>query len=166
MAQQILLDPLLSMPTIYVLGALTLLIVGVSIWRGLKGWPYRLAAGAVLLAALLNPSLQDEDREPLSDIVLVVTDASASQDLSDRPTQTDEALSALEAEIAALGMEIRLATVGDAPDNAGTLLMGELTRMLAEVPRAPRRRRDPADRRSVARRGSRARHARAESTPS
>jgi len=70
MAQQILLDPLLSMPTIYVLGALTLLIVGVSIWRGLKGWPYRLAAGAVLLAALLNPSLQDEDREPLSDIVL------------------------------------------------------------------------------------------------
>jgi len=136
MAQQILLDPLLSMPTIYVLGALTLLIVGVSIWRGLKGWPYRLAAGAVLLAALLNPSLQDEDREPLSDIVLVVTDASASQDLSDRPTQTDEALSALEAEIAALGMEIRLATVGDAPDNAGTLLMGELTRMLAEVPRA------------------------------
>jgi len=136
MAQQILLDPLLSMPAIYVLGALTLLIVGVSIWRGLKGWPYRLAAGAVLLAALLNPSLQDEDREPLSDIVLVVTDASASQDLSDRPTQTDEALSALEAEIAALGMEMRLATVGDAPDNAGTLLMGELTRMLAEVPRA------------------------------
>jgi hypothetical protein len=33
-------------------------------------------------------------------------------------------------------MEMRLATVGDAPDNAGTLLMGELTRMLAEVPRA------------------------------
>ncbi len=136
MAQQILFDPLLSMPLIYVLGALTLLIVGFSIWRGLKGWPYRLAAGAVLLAALLNPSLQTEDREPLSDIVLVVTDASASQDLSDRPTQTEEALTTLEAEIAALGMEMRLATVGDAPDNAGTLLMGELTRMLAEVPRA------------------------------
>jgi hypothetical protein len=33
-------------------------------------------------------------------------------------------------------MEMRLATVGDAPDNAGTLLMAELTRMLAEVPRA------------------------------
>jgi hypothetical protein len=136
MAQQILFDPLLSMPAIYVLGALTLLIVAVSVWRGLKGWPYRLAAGAVLLAALLNPSLQTEDREPLSDIVLVVTDASASQELSDRPSQTEAALSELEAEIAALGMEMRLATVGDALDNGGTLLMGELTRMLAELPRA------------------------------
>jgi hypothetical protein len=136
MAQQILFDPLLAMPLIYGLAALTLLIVGVSIWRGLRGWPFRLAAGVVLLAALLNPSLQTEDREPLSDIVLVVVDASASQDLSDRPSQTEVALTELEAEIAGLGMEMRLATVGDAPDNAGTLLMAELTRMLAEVPRA------------------------------
>jgi hypothetical protein len=136
MAQQVLFDPLLAMPILYVLAALTVLIVAVSIWRGLRGWPYRLAAGAVLLAALLNPSLQNEDREPLADIVLVVTDASASQDISDRPMQTEAALAELEAEILGLGMEMRLATVGDAPDNAGTLLMGELTRMLAEVPRA------------------------------
>jgi hypothetical protein len=90
MAQQILFDPLLAMPILYVLAALTVLIVAVSIWRGLRGWPYRLAAGAVLLAALLNPSLQNEDREPLADIVLVVTDASASQDISDRPMQTED----------------------------------------------------------------------------
>jgi hypothetical protein len=136
MAQQILFDPLLSWPMLYGLGALTLAILVMSIWRGLRGWPFRLAAGAVLLAALLNPSLQTEDREPLSDIVLVVADASASQRLSDRPDQSQTALSELEAEIASLGMEMRLATVGDAPDNAGTLLMAELTRMLAEVPRA------------------------------
>jgi hypothetical protein len=42
------------------------------------------------LAALLNPSLQTEDREPLSDIVLVVADASASQRLSDRPDQSTD----------------------------------------------------------------------------
>jgi hypothetical protein len=136
MSQQILFDPLLSWPILYGLGALTLVILVVSIWRGLRGWPFRLAAGAVLLTALLNPSLQTEDREPLSDIVLVVADASASQRLADRPDQSQTALSELEAEIAALGMEMRLATVGDAPDNAGTLLMAELTRMLAEVPRA------------------------------
>ncbi len=136
MAQQILFDPLLSMSLIYALAALTLLIVGLSIWRGLRGWPFRLAAGAVLVVALLNPSLQTEEREPLADIVLVVADASASQELSDRPEQSEEALAALEADIQALGMEMRLATVGDAPDNAGTLLMSELTRMLAEVPRA------------------------------
>jgi hypothetical protein len=94
------LRPASGLPILYGLAALTSLIVAVSIWRGLRGWPYRLAAGAVLLAALLNPSLQNEDREPLSDIVLVVTDASASQDLSDRPGQTESPLAELEAEIA------------------------------------------------------------------
>ncbi len=136
MAQQILLDPLLPLPSIYALAVATLLIAGLALWRRLPGWPFRLAAGAVLLAALLNPSLQNEDREPLSDIVLVVVDESSSQDLADRPAQTAEALAELEAEVAALGMEMRSSTVGDAPDNAGTLLMEELNRMMAEEPRA------------------------------
>ena len=118
------------------MGAATLLIVALAVWRGLAGWPFRLLAGAVLLAALLNPSLQSEEREPLSDIVLVVADRSASQRIADRPGQTEAALEALEAEIAGLGMEMRLSTVADAPDNAGTLLMAELNRMLAEEPRA------------------------------
>jgi hypothetical protein len=47
-------------------------------------------------------------------------------------------------------MEMRLATVGDAPDNAGTLLMAELTRMLAEVPRARVAGCDPGHGRQVA----------------
>ncbi|MDG4650621.1 hypothetical protein P6F26_19430 [Roseibacterium sp. SDUM158017] len=136
MAQQILLDPLLPLPLIYALAALTAVVVGLALWRRLSGWPFRLAAGAVLLAALLNPSLQNEDREPLSDIVLVVVDGSASQDLSDRPDQTAQALAELEDEVASLGMEMRVSTVGDAPDNAGTLLMEELARMMAEEPRA------------------------------
>ncbi len=136
MAQTILFDPLLPMALIWALGAATLLIVALSVWRGLAGWPFRLLAGGALLAALLNPSLQSEEREPLSDIVLVVADQSASQRIADRPDQTATALEALEAEIAALGMEMRLSTVADAPDNAGTLLMAELNRMLAEEPRA------------------------------
>jgi hypothetical protein len=136
MAQTILFAPLLPMALIWALGAATLLIVALAVWRGLSGWPFRLLAGAALLAALLNPSLQSEEREPLSDIVLVVADQSASQRIADRPDQTTDALEALEAEIAALGMEMRLSTVADAPDNAGTLLMAELNRMLAEEPRA------------------------------
>ncbi len=136
MAQTILFDPLLPMALVYALGAATLLIVALAVWRGLSGWPFRLLAGAALLAALLNPSLQSEEREPLSDIVLVVADQSASQRIADRPDQTADALEVLEAEIAALGMEMRLSTVADAPENAGTLLMAELNRMLAEEPRA------------------------------
>ena len=136
MAQTILFDPLLPMPVIWALAAAAALVVALALWRGLNGWPFRLLAAGVLLTALLNPSLQSEQREPITDIVLVVTDASASQRISDRPDQTAEALAALEAEIAALGMEMRLSTVADAPDNAGTLLMAELNRMLAEEPRA------------------------------
>ena len=136
MQNQILFDPLLTWPLVYALGAAVLVIVALSIWRGLAGWPYRLLAGAALLAALANPSLQSEEREPLSDIVLIVVDASASQRISDRPEQTEAALSALESEIEALGMESRLAYVDDAEDNSGTLLMTELQRMMAEEPRA------------------------------
>ncbi|MBY6202071.1 hypothetical protein KUV65_11905 [Maritalea mobilis] len=135
-ARQVLIDPLLPMPVLYALGGAVLLVVALSVWRGLSGWPYRLLAGAALLAALLNPSLQSEDREPLSDIVLVVIDQSASQRLSDRETQTAEALEGLEREVAGLGMELRVSSVGDAADNAGTLLMAELSRMMAEEPRA------------------------------
>ncbi len=136
MAQTILFDPLLSPWLIGLLAGAGLPIIGLAIWRGLPGWPFRLAAATVVLAALLNPSLQSEDREPLSDIVLVVVDQSASQRISDRAAQTEAAVAMLEAEIAALGMEMRLARVGDGPDNAGTLAITELARLLAEEPRA------------------------------
>lgn len=136
MSQTILFDPLVSWPMLYVFSAVALLITGLALWRGLAGWPYRLLASAALIAALLNPSLQTEDREPLSDIVLLVIDASASQRLSDRETQVVEAVEELEREVAGLGMELRTATVTDAPDNGGTLLMSELAQMMAEEPRA------------------------------
>ncbi|MEM7721487.1 MAG: hypothetical protein AAF376_03860 [Pseudomonadota bacterium] len=136
MSQTILFDPLVSWPLLYALGAVALLITGLALWRELAGWPFRLLASAALLAALLNPSLQSEDREPLGDIVLLVIDASASQRLSDRETQVVEAVEELEQEVANLGMELRTATVTDAPDNGGTLLMSELAQMMAEEPRA------------------------------
>jgi hypothetical protein len=136
MAQTILFDPLVPVWLIWALGVLSVLITGLALWRGLAGWPLRALAAVALLSALANPALQSEEREPLSDIVLVVADQSASQRIADRPDQTEAALAALEAQIAALGMEMRLARVGDGADNAGTLLMTELARMLAEEPRA------------------------------
>ena len=136
MAQTILFDPLLQLWMIWALGGGSVLIVALAIWRGLSGWPFRLAGAVAVLAALSNPSLQSEQREPLSDIVLVVVDQSASQRISDRAQQTEAALAALEADIAALGMEMRLARVGDDPDNGGTLAMTALSRLLAEEPRA------------------------------
>ncbi|WP_439137059.1 hypothetical protein [Roseicyclus sp.] len=136
MAQTILFDPIVPMWLIWALGGASLLITALALWRGLAGWPLRALAAVALLLALVNPALQSEEREPLADIVLVVADQSASQRIADRPDQTEVALAALAVEIAALGMEMRLGRVGDDADNAGTLLMTELARMLAEEPRA------------------------------
>lgn len=136
LSQDILFDPLLPWPVLWALAGAAVAIVALAMWRGLKGWPFRLLAAAVLLAALANPALQDEEREPLSDIVLLVIDESSSQRLSDRAEQTARAVEAVEAEVAALGMELRQRRVGDGADNTGTLLMDALNQMMAEEPRA------------------------------
>jgi hypothetical protein len=136
MASDLLFDPLLPWPLIWGLTGVALLITALALWRGLSGWPFRALAAAALLLALANPSLQNEEREPLSDIVLLVIDESASQNLSDRPEQIAEAITELEAEVASLGMELRQTRVGDGDDNSGTLLMQALTGLMADLPRA------------------------------
>ncbi len=130
-------DPLLPWPVIYAALGLAVTGVAVALWRGLAGWWLRGLTAAALLLAIANPSLQQEDREPLSDIVLAVVDASASQRIGDRPAQTAAALAAVEAEVAALpNTELRIIRLGDAPDDQGTLLMTALAQALAEEPRA------------------------------
>jgi hypothetical protein len=137
MERSILLDPLLPDPLLWGLAVLALAFVALALWRGLTGWALRALALGVILGALANPSLQTEDREALSDIVIVVVDETASQALSDRTSQTAEALAAVEAEIAGLGnTEMRLVTVPDAEANEGSLLMSALSEAMAEEPRA------------------------------
>ncbi|MBT8424272.1 MAG: hypothetical protein KJO67_04800, partial [Silicimonas sp.] len=92
---------------------------------------------AVLLLAVANPSLQIEDRETLSDIVILVVDQSASQGVDVRPAQIAEAVARVEAEIADLpNTELRIVEMTDSDGNRGTLLMEALTNALAEEPRA------------------------------
>ena len=104
-AQNILFDPLIPWPVIWGLAGATVLLVALALWRGLRGWPLRAAGFAVLLLALCNPVLQDEDREALRDIVLLVIDESASQRIGNRPEQTAAAVADIEREVDALGME-------------------------------------------------------------
>ena len=136
MAQDILFDPFLPWPAIWVMAALAVALLAVQIWRGLSGWPMRGLAALALLIALANPALQNEEREPQADIVLLVIDESASQRLSDRADQTEAAIAAVHREVASLGMELREARVGDGEDNTGSLVMGALNELLAEEPRA------------------------------
>jgi hypothetical protein len=132
---RIVLDPLLAWPLVWAACALVALAVGLAAWRGLAGWWLRGLAGLALLAALLNPSLQEEEREPLTDIVVAVVDESASQRVSDRVDQTAEALAHLEAQVAAReNTELRVVRLGDAEGDGGSLVMGALAEALAQEP--------------------------------
>ncbi|WP_176556099.1 hypothetical protein [Rubellimicrobium rubrum] len=134
-ADQIILDPLLPWPVVWAALALVLLAVILAAWRGLSGWWLRGLAGLALLAALLNPSLQEEERDPLTDIVVAVVDESASQRIGDRAEQAAAALARLEAEVATRpNTELRVARVGDAEGDGGSLVMGALAEAMAQEP--------------------------------
>lgn len=133
----LILDPLIPMLALYVLAVVALLVVGYGLWRGLAGWALRGLGAAALLAAIANPSLQREDREPLSDIVIAVVDDSASQRIGTRPAQSIAALARIKAEIATLpNTELRVVRLGDGDGDSGTQLMTALSEALAEEPRA------------------------------
>ena len=137
MSNAVIFDPILPLVVLAVLAAAAVVLIGFALWRGLSGWWLRGLAALVLLAALANPSLQREDRTPLSDIVLLVVDESASQRLSDRADQNTVTLERIEAQIAAMeNTELRVVRLGDDDGDGGTLLMGALAAALAEIPQA------------------------------
>ncbi|WP_339108965.1 hypothetical protein [Thioclava sp. GXIMD4216] len=129
--------PLVPWESLVLAGVICGLAVGVALWRGLRGWALRGMALAVLLLALAQPSIQTEEGKSLSDIVFLLDDRSASQNLSDRSAQTDKAVASLTRQIEARpNTELRRITVGDAPENAGTLLGSAMSEALAAEPRA------------------------------
>ncbi len=135
MTGSLILDPLLPMALFYGVVGLAALALGLAIWRRLPGWWLRGLAGLALLAALANPAIQQEDREPLTDIVMLVVDQSASQRIGDRPAQNTAAIANIEAELARQpNTELRTVTLGDGEGDAGTTLMTALSEALAEEP--------------------------------
>ncbi len=137
MTQSLIFDPLVPWPVLLALIGAALLFVALAVLRGLSGWWLRGLTAAVLVAALVNPSLQSEERTPQGDIVIVVVDESASQGLGNRRDQTALALAGVEREIATLpNTELRVHRLSDGPDNTGTLAMTALAEAIAAEPRA------------------------------
>lgn len=137
MTGTLILDPLLPLVALYGIAGVALLAFILAVWRRLPGWWLRGLAGLALLAAIANPSIQQEDREPLTDIVVMVIDESASQRIGDRPAQNAAAIANIEAEIARQpNTELRTVTLGDSEGDLGTTLMTALSGALAEEPRA------------------------------
>ena len=87
--------PLVPMIVLWLaLGAIvviaTLLLLGRS-----RGAAVRVAALALILLALVNPSFTREEREPLSSVAAVVIDKSPSQNFGTRNQETAKAQEAL-----------------------------------------------------------------------
>lgn len=136
MTGQIIFDPLLPWAVLAVLGGVVLIAAVLALVRGLSGWALRLLAGLVVLAALSGPGWQEEDRAPLSDIVLMLVDESSSQALGDRAARTRDAADRLEAELATRpNTEVRRIEVPDGEGDTGTQMMTALNEALAQEPR-------------------------------
>ena len=137
MTGSVIFDPLIPWPAVAALALLAALAVGIAFWRGLSGWGLRALGAVVILAALAGPVFQQEDRAPLSDIVLLLEDKSASQTLTDRPAQTEAAADELLADLAERpNTEVRRVEVPDGEGDSGTEMMTALNTALAEEPRA------------------------------
>jgi hypothetical protein len=109
----------------------TLLLLGRS-----RGAAVRVAALALILLAIANPSFTREDREPLSSVAVVVVDKSPSQNFGDRTKQTEQAREALIDQLKKIkGLEVRVVEAGQADgETDGTHLFGALNSTLSDVP--------------------------------
>ena len=137
MTGSLIFDPLIPLAALVVVIVLAAVGLGLAIWRRLPGWWLRGLAGLALIAALTNPAVQREEREPLSDIVMLVIDESASQRIAERPGQNAAAVANIEAALERFpNAELRKVMVADGEGDQGTALMTALSEALAEEPQA------------------------------
>ncbi|MCO5091106.1 hypothetical protein [Bosea sp. (in: a-proteobacteria)] len=128
--------PMVPLPLLIGLALLAALAAGAAIVLAGRGAILRALALVVLTAALADPSLVFEDREPVKDVVSVVVDRSASNRLADRTAQTDAAVAEIERQLRGIpNVEPRIVELRDAQgSNDGTRLFEALSGSLADVP--------------------------------
>jgi len=129
-------SPLIPWVVLILFGVIGFGAVALMAARGQRGIGLRAFALALLIAALADPSLVREKRDPQKSVVAVVIDKSDSQKFGARDAQTDEARKALDSALAKFGdVETRTISVSnDASGNDGTKLFGALAEVLKDVP--------------------------------
>ena len=130
--------PFVSWPVLGGLAALGAVLLVVLFWRLRRGAVLRLISYALLLLAIANPQLKQEEREPLNDVVAVVVDESQSQAIAGRTALTEQVRKDLEEKLKAIpNLDMRLVrSTSTSTDNErdGTMLFTDLTQALSDVP--------------------------------
>jgi hypothetical protein len=134
-------DPLLSWTLIAVLGGIGVVLVLLGLRAGARGTLMRLAAIAVVLAALVNPALIEEQHKPIADVALIVVDDSDSMSIGDRREQVQAAREMLKRKFGQQqGLEVREAVLPPAHIQlgrerlGGTRLIEAMRSALVDVP--------------------------------
>ncbi len=133
--------PLFPWAVLIALAVPLALVLAISFWRRAGGAVWRLMVGALLLLALANPSLINEQRDTLPDIALLVVDESASNRIGDRAAQREEAVQRIKERLKDdKELELREVRAGAADASLtggeeGTRLFQAIERALAEIPR-------------------------------
>lgn len=128
--------PLVPMIVLWSASAAIVVITVLLLVGRARGAAVRVAALALILLALANPSFTREEREPLSSVAAVIVDKSPSQNFGDR---TDQAAKTREALVDRLkqikGLEVRVVDAGQADgETDGTKLFSALSSTLSDVP--------------------------------
>src|SRR4051795_10464995 len=127
-------SPLVPSLWLWLLGAAAAALVVLAVVSRGQVAVARALALALVLLALANPSLVEEEREPVKDIVAVVVDRSLSQTLGDRAAMTDRVRAELQRRFANLpDAEPRFIETGDSEGDDGTRLFSALANGLADV---------------------------------
>ena len=112
MAIEIAFAPLAPMLALLVAGAAVALFAAMALyWRAWETF-WRVIPLGILLLALAAPYLKEERRTPLEDIVVLISDHTPSQKLSERELQREQAMNHLREQIERLdNIETRILTV-------------------------------------------------------
>src|SRR6185437_12962347 len=130
--------PFVPWPVLWALAGLGAVLLALLFWRSRRGAIFRLLSYALLLLAIANPQLKQEDREPLNDVLAVVVDDSQSQAIAGRIARTAELRKELEERLKSFpNLEVRWvnsnSTSADS-ERDGTMLFTDLAQALADVP--------------------------------
>ncbi len=129
--------PLFPWLLIAVAAVAGLILLALSAYAHARGVWLRALAFSLLLLALANPSVRNEQRDTLSDIAVAIIDRSQSQQAGNRLSQADAAAAALKDQAARLpNTELRVVDLrsGITADDDGTRAFEALNRALAEIP--------------------------------
>src|SRR5260370_24749374 len=105
--------PLVPSLVLWIALAAIVVIAGVLLLGRSRGAAVRVAALALILLALANPSFTREEREPLSSVAAVIVDKSPSQGFGERARESEQAREALVNSLKQIkGLEVRVGEAG------------------------------------------------------